>query len=191
MTSKLHSYWGIDIPDVQLVVQYQLPASLSIPWQRFGRGARDPNLCATGVVLVESKHFNDEKDRRVKALGARQAKKRRRLHEALLRGESPKQPRLSNLAISTPDPADPVDNKESSDEGSELSEGEQATHSTAQIAQIAQKFRPTKRSKCGKLVEKGLDLFINSHLVSTGLDRCRRKALNKYFKNPTQGKQQI
>ncbi|KAF8593383.1 P-loop containing nucleoside triphosphate hydrolase protein, partial [Ceratobasidium sp. AG-I] len=69
---------GIDIPDVELVVQYQLPVSLSVLWQRLGRAARDPKRHARGVVLVEKKHFEEDKERRRKAAETRQANKRRR-----------------------------------------------------------------------------------------------------------------
>ncbi|KAF7296797.1 ATP-dependent DNA helicase RecQ [Mycena indigotica] len=47
---------GLDIPDIKLVVQYRLPrgGDVSALWQRFGRAARDRNVTATAVLLVNS-----------------------------------------------------------------------------------------------------------------------------------------
>ncbi|TDL30202.1 P-loop containing nucleoside triphosphate hydrolase protein [Rickenella mellea] len=48
---------GADIPDVKLVVQFKVPASLSIWLQRAGRAARSPNILGRAVLLVEKSVF--------------------------------------------------------------------------------------------------------------------------------------
>ena len=36
---------GLDLPDVQIVVQWKVPTNLNTIWQRFGRGARARGTC--------------------------------------------------------------------------------------------------------------------------------------------------
>ena len=47
---------GVDIPDVERVVQWKLPEFLTISglWQRFGRAARSPAINGLGVIFFES-----------------------------------------------------------------------------------------------------------------------------------------
>ncbi|KAI0038956.1 P-loop containing nucleoside triphosphate hydrolase protein, partial [Auriscalpium vulgare] len=61
---------GVDLPDVELVIQWRATCNLATLWQRFGRGARDLALTARALFLVEPKHFDDEKAKQV----ARKAK---------------------------------------------------------------------------------------------------------------------
>ncbi|KAJ7584483.1 P-loop containing nucleoside triphosphate hydrolase protein [Mycena floridula] len=49
---------GCNIPDIDLVVQWKLPASLSIWLQRAGRAARASNRQGLAVLLVESSAYN-------------------------------------------------------------------------------------------------------------------------------------
>jgi hypothetical protein len=62
----------MDIPDIQLVVQYKATCNLCTLWQRFGRGARGPEWDATAILLVEKK--NTEEDRLLKAKRAAERK---------------------------------------------------------------------------------------------------------------------
>ncbi|KAG8999247.1 hypothetical protein FRB90_012121 [Tulasnella sp. 427] len=57
---------GIDIRDIRIVVQYQAPDSLCTLIQRWGRGARDPSIQATCLLLAEEKHFDDIKEKKIK-----------------------------------------------------------------------------------------------------------------------------
>ncbi|KAJ3764578.1 P-loop containing nucleoside triphosphate hydrolase protein, partial [Lentinula raphanica] len=52
---------GLDLPDVQIVVQYRMPADMCTLWQRFGRAGRDFSLEAIAVLLVENSHFDTER----------------------------------------------------------------------------------------------------------------------------------
>ena len=51
-------YKGIDIKDIQLVIQWKFTCNMETLWQRFGRGARDPDLEALAIFFVESKFFD-------------------------------------------------------------------------------------------------------------------------------------
>ncbi|OJT09442.1 hypothetical protein TRAPUB_13660 [Trametes pubescens] len=63
---------GVDIPDVELIVQWKLTCDIDSLWQRIGRAARGPGTEAVAVVLVESKYFDEEKE-----MAAKRAEKRR------------------------------------------------------------------------------------------------------------------
>ncbi|KAI0052949.1 P-loop containing nucleoside triphosphate hydrolase protein, partial [Auriscalpium vulgare] len=55
---------GVDLPDIELIIQWKATCNLATLWQRFGRGARNPLLTAKVLFLVEPKHFEDEKAKR-------------------------------------------------------------------------------------------------------------------------------
>ncbi|XP_006458573.1 hypothetical protein AGABI2DRAFT_64836, partial [Agaricus bisporus var. bisporus H97] len=46
---------GMDIGDVEVVVQYKATCDLCTLWQRFGRAARSPAVQGVGILLVEKK----------------------------------------------------------------------------------------------------------------------------------------
>ncbi|KAI1787586.1 P-loop containing nucleoside triphosphate hydrolase protein [Ganoderma leucocontextum] len=52
---------GMDVPDIELVVQWRPTCDLNSVWQRFGRAARDLSRTALAVLFVDAKHFDDEK----------------------------------------------------------------------------------------------------------------------------------
>lgn len=59
----LPSMQGADIPDIQRVIQFGLPLSLSIWVQRAGRAGRQYDLQATAYLLVEKSAFEQQKKR--------------------------------------------------------------------------------------------------------------------------------
>ena len=62
----------MDIPDIQLVVQYKATCNLCTLWQRFGRAARGAEWEATAILIVEKK--NTAEDRLLKAKRAAERK---------------------------------------------------------------------------------------------------------------------
>jgi superfamily II DNA helicase RecQ len=50
---------GVDLPDIELVIQWRATCDLCTLWQRFGRAARDLKLTAKALFLVEPKHFDE------------------------------------------------------------------------------------------------------------------------------------
>ena len=62
---------GIDLKDIELVIQWKVTCDPCILWQRFGRAARDKNLQATALLFVESKdcdQVEEKKTRKRKAV---------------------------------------------------------------------------------------------------------------------------
>lgn len=64
MTEFNCEWQEIDLPDIELVVQWRMSCDLCSLWQRFGRGARDPNCQAMAIVFVESKFFDHSRSKK-------------------------------------------------------------------------------------------------------------------------------
>ncbi|KAI0337895.1 P-loop containing nucleoside triphosphate hydrolase protein, partial [Trametopsis cervina] len=75
---------GIDIPDVSLVIQFRATCTLIELWQRFGRWGRSRETEATGIFLVEPKHFDEEREKAAKRKELGQAVKKRKRDAARL-----------------------------------------------------------------------------------------------------------
>ncbi|KAF8121567.1 P-loop containing nucleoside triphosphate hydrolase protein, partial [Boletus edulis] len=52
---------GMDVPDVELVVQWRATCTLPSLWQRFGRAVRDKALNGTALLFAEKEHFDEER----------------------------------------------------------------------------------------------------------------------------------
>ncbi|KAG9092197.1 hypothetical protein FRC07_011710, partial [Ceratobasidium sp. 392] len=76
---------GIDISDIALVVQFQLPGKFCTLFQRFGRCARCVAMVAIAILIVESKYFDDTKKRLEEQATKRQerAAKKRKAQESV------------------------------------------------------------------------------------------------------------
>ncbi|KAG2061414.1 P-loop containing nucleoside triphosphate hydrolase protein [Suillus hirtellus] len=48
---------GMDVPDIQLVLQWRATCKLSVLWQRFGRAVRDRNLQGTAILFAKKDFF--------------------------------------------------------------------------------------------------------------------------------------
>ena len=55
---RLTCLQGIDLRDIDLVIQWKVTCDPCMLWQRFGRGARDKGTQATALLFVESKDFD-------------------------------------------------------------------------------------------------------------------------------------
>ncbi|KAG9113667.1 hypothetical protein FRC07_007767, partial [Ceratobasidium sp. 392] len=74
---------GIDISDIELVVQFQLPTRFCTLFQQFGRCARSIALVAIAILIVESKYFDDTKKRLQEQAAKRQAARKRKANDSL------------------------------------------------------------------------------------------------------------
>ncbi|KAH9023948.1 P-loop containing nucleoside triphosphate hydrolase protein [Lactarius pseudohatsudake] len=54
---------GLDLWDIEIVVQWRYTQSLCMLWQRLGQAARDPNKEATGIYMVEPQHTDQRRIR--------------------------------------------------------------------------------------------------------------------------------
>jgi superfamily II DNA/RNA helicase len=58
----------MDLPDIEIVIQWCATPSISTLWQRFGRCVRDPTLEGTAIIFAEKEYFdvltNEKKKRK-------------------------------------------------------------------------------------------------------------------------------
>jgi superfamily II DNA helicase RecQ len=66
----------MDLPDVELVVQWKATCDLCTLWQRFGRAGRGCDQLATAILLVEKKDTNEERLQKAERAAKRKEKKR-------------------------------------------------------------------------------------------------------------------
>ncbi|KAJ3483954.1 hypothetical protein NLJ89_g12020 [Agrocybe chaxingu] len=57
---------GADIPDIEQVIQFGVPSSLSVWIQRAGRAGRSPHIKARAILLYEKSMFETQKTRKKK-----------------------------------------------------------------------------------------------------------------------------
>ena len=72
----LRSEQGIDLPDIQLIIQWRASCDLCTLWQRFGRAVRDLKLQGRALFLVEPKYFDAAKRAKADAELKRKAAER-------------------------------------------------------------------------------------------------------------------
>ncbi|KAH9015991.1 P-loop containing nucleoside triphosphate hydrolase protein, partial [Lactarius pseudohatsudake] len=54
---------GLDIRDVEIVVQWRYTPSLCTLWQRLGRAARNPSAEASGIYVVEPQYMDRQREK--------------------------------------------------------------------------------------------------------------------------------
>lgn len=54
----------MDVPDIEIVIQWRATCHLATLWQRLGRAARNKQLMGTGLLFAEKEHFDDEQEAR-------------------------------------------------------------------------------------------------------------------------------
>ncbi|OSX62962.1 hypothetical protein POSPLADRAFT_1109487, partial [Postia placenta MAD-698-R-SB12] len=54
---------GVDVTDIEIIVQWQMSCDMNTLWQRFGRAAWDQSLTAIAILLVEAKYFDEAKQK--------------------------------------------------------------------------------------------------------------------------------
>ena len=66
----------MDVPDIQLVVQWRATCTVTALWDRFGHAVRDNGLAGTALLFAQKEDFDDEKATKA-AKAARKALARR------------------------------------------------------------------------------------------------------------------
>ena len=70
---------GADIPDIELIIQFGVPTSLSVWNQRSGRGGRTRDMSTRAILLIEKLMFKRKKKRKKGSKGNGTEKKNRKL----------------------------------------------------------------------------------------------------------------
>ncbi|KZV63589.1 P-loop containing nucleoside triphosphate hydrolase protein [Peniophora sp. CONT] len=79
---------GVDLPDIELVIQWRVTCNLSTLWQRFGRGARGHGRIAVAVLFAEASFFFDVQEEAARKREQRAEKRKRKGIAAAVGSES-------------------------------------------------------------------------------------------------------
>ncbi|KAH7904694.1 P-loop containing nucleoside triphosphate hydrolase protein [Hygrophoropsis aurantiaca] len=197
---------GLDLRDVELVIQWKYTSSLCTLIQRLGRAARDGKIEATGIYLVEPQFWDYHKSRAQCRANAR--KRKRKSNEKtnkVVRKRNPNPMETENMptrvsanTLSNNLDDDPDDSEDTESElvchGTSTRNNEPSASSIIPIpaTQVSLsssngfgRFRVRLLPQCvdldGKELEAAaMDAFINAR----GRGICRRRILDEYFDNP-------
>ena len=152
----------MDVPDVQLVVQWRATCTLSTMWQWFGHGGRDRSLEATAVFLVEKDHFDETRQKKAEM-------KKRKCSTHATTYLPNKHRKISSS--STQEAAHPhqVDNDDLSGESGADEPGGLQQYKEMRARYTEQLDKPMKKSK-KKALDPAVDDFINAGVRGLG---CR------------------
>jgi len=63
LSLKAYYQYGIDIPNIKWIIQYQAMKELSTFWQGAGHAGCNLAIDAVAILLTEACFFDDEKDK--------------------------------------------------------------------------------------------------------------------------------
>jgi superfamily II DNA/RNA helicase len=178
----------MDLPDIQVVVQWWASCNLMTLWQRLGRGARDRTCTATAIFLVEKEHFDEQRK-----------KKRQRVICKTKKQNTPLQSITNKRVRTESSPSTSqrtaVDNVEAPSGSSDETESEGLTsmalgredensnkrETDLKISQLRHHYSTTifaPRKKRSDPLEPAMDVLINARSRSIG---CRRIPVQAYL----------
>lgn len=186
----------MDVPDIQLVLQWRATCKLSVLWQQFGHAVPDRSLQGTAILFAEKEFFDDE---RVAKATRKLSRKRKGDH--LPNPSMPKRHAMTNTSNSSmPSPSPPVlpaherfgvDDESDSRSGDE--EDETRVENSAGLDDLRYRARASagevqtwqKQSKAKWNLDFAMDYLINAE-KRAGL-KCRRKVFDVCFDNNNTG----
>jgi bloom syndrome protein len=148
---------GADIPDIELIIQFGVPSSLSVWTQRAGRAGRSPELHARAILLVEKSMFQRRKKRK-RGAGKAKAKTTREPESSDSDSSSESGADEPPATNATEQPPVPAGNSEPAVQQTETAE-------------------PADGLEWGKQVDPVLREYISSVA-------CRRDMSDRHFNNP-------
>ncbi|KAF9549257.1 hypothetical protein CPC08DRAFT_823451 [Agrocybe pediades] len=182
---------GLDIPDIELVVQWRFVPSLCTLFQRLGRAARGPKTRGNAIYFVEAQYFDGNQK---KTTGKRKRTKattsgpRKQQHQVPATTSSAEQIAIDGDVVVGEEDDNGSDQEGAvSDDGNEPDTSErncaESHGASASHTNLAASLPPPSSMSAESYEGMAMDLFINSH--SRGC--CRRAVLNQYFGNSKQG----
>ncbi|KAI0687266.1 P-loop containing nucleoside triphosphate hydrolase protein [Earliella scabrosa] len=173
---------GLDLSDIELIIQWKVPLTMNTLWQRFGRAARGDGRFAFAILFAEKEYFDEEQER--KAIAAEKRKQQ----------PSRKRKRRGNQNI--PASKRPAHNPSLSD-SSALQPGSNAPNTRLNPVDVPMEERRSeydKRLAAGSVARGGgrkkkeiplvLKDLINAQRRGFG---CRRKVISLYYSNDKRG----
>lgn len=74
---------GMDLPDIQVIVQWRASCNLMTLWQRLRRGACDRIYTAVAIFLFEKEYFDEEQEKKFERQRIHTGKAKRNLNAPL------------------------------------------------------------------------------------------------------------
>ncbi|KAF8057359.1 P-loop containing nucleoside triphosphate hydrolase protein [Lyophyllum atratum] len=119
---------GMDLPDIEIVIQWKATCDLCTLWQRFGQAGRGRDREGVGILLVEKKHLDEERVAKAGRAAKRTKKGAGTKHKAKDAGNNlAKRPALADRSINR---VAAVDQGTDSDDGGDAEEPDDADGST-------------------------------------------------------------
>jgi superfamily II DNA/RNA helicase len=169
----------MDLPNIQVVVQWKATCDMCTLWQRFGRGGRGDGQSATAILLVEKK--DTEEDRQAKGERARVRKEKEGIGTKR-KATTDQEDRPSKRSRTLTDvPAIPTSSPNPSTTSpkptAQVKEERRKLYSTRALLKTATK---AKKGKAGAPMEVAMDDYINTAHVPLN---CRVDVPTLYFNN--------
>ncbi|KAG8723808.1 hypothetical protein FRC09_001710 [Ceratobasidium sp. 395] len=155
---------GIDIPDIDLVVQYQLPQKFCILFQRIGRAARGYGRTARVVIIADPRYFDNPTISAQKPSTGKG--KKRKVEDEVKPSTRPTKKQRTKTH----------------DHSAAIAQELLAIHDNTSSASPST-TQPSEDDQIESKsdIEPVMDAFINAEVRGSG---CRRRAGNQYFANP-------
>jgi superfamily II DNA or RNA helicase len=170
----------MDLPDIELVVQWRASCNLMTLWQRLGRGARDRTYTATGVFLVEKEHFAEEREKKLKRQRVRKAKKQNTPLQSITNKRVRTESSTSQRVVANLEAIDSSSEESEKDELAVTQEPSIASASTT-ILELRHRYSTTvtaPRKKKSDPLEPAMDDMINARFRKL---RCRKLPVQAYL----------
>ena len=171
----------MDLPDIQVVVQWMPTCTLCTLWQRFGHGARGDGYRAMAILLVPKRVIHEKPSLQegddTKQARSSNLKQKSHTHDTLPVAKSPV---LTDKSLNSI--------RDSKDVVMEESQGDESMTISTVIEECRNRYAwpdsvvtNGQGKKCQKPVQEGspIDDYINAHHLSN----CRRVVVMTYFGN--------
>ncbi|CDO74559.1 hypothetical protein BN946_scf184632.g16 [Trametes cinnabarina] len=190
---------GVDIPDVDIVVQWKTTCDLDSLWQRFGRAARGPGTNAVAVLLAEPKFFDEERAAAAKRAEKRAGKKREEELNRAVASEQAKRKRSETVGAASRTDARPTIRPRTMGESNTTAHEERTESAQSEVPSMCQQLRIVfktsavenaataesrvgkgKKASSGNSLSPEMDSLVNA---GTRPFRCYRIPINAYYEN--------
>ncbi|CAK5270381.1 unnamed protein product [Mycena citricolor] len=168
---------GADIPDIELIVQFGVPKSMSIWTQRAGRGGRDLQIQARAIMLVEKLMFQRKKAPSAKVSTSQVTHSKAKCSRA----KQAKKSRKHGAVTTGPIPPPETESDSSSDLGSDLDSDAVPAHSEMAGQGADESAHETDEDEDGHVWAKAVDPDVCEYITTKA---CRRDIADKHFNNP-------
>ncbi|KAG1883258.1 hypothetical protein F4604DRAFT_1879014 [Suillus subluteus] len=169
----------MDVPDIEIVIQWWATCHLATLWQRLGCAARNKHLMGMRLLFAEKEHFDDEREARAIRKVQRENTRKRKAMD-LLEARNNKRRIVVPSEVPTNVPPTASSSQVANEEDSDIELDNTVTPSVNSLQELKYVMQNTHHRKRREL-DLGMDYLINAD-KRTGL-LCRRKVFDVCFDN--------